>query len=146
MAKHKLFFVTALLVALLATLTACGGAAPASEAEANTTTATVTEPQLISPQDYQSQFAESDQDYVLLDVRTPEEFQAGHISGAVNISVQTLAQRLNEVPTDKPVVVYCRSGNRSNTATSILDNAGYTNVYDIDGGTIAWTASGLPLE
>lgn len=97
----------------------------------------------ISPAQYQSQFSTTP--HFLLDVRTPEEFATGHISGAANISVQTLAARLAEVPKDEPVVVYCRSGNRSATAVQMLKEAGYTTVYDL-GGVIAWTAAGLPLE
>ncbi len=98
---------------------------------------------LISPTDYQSQF--TDEPHFLLDVRTPEEFGTGHIAGAANISVQTLADRLSEVPQDQPIVVYCRSGNRSAQAAQILQAAGYTGVYDL-GGVIDWTAAGLPLQ
>jgi phage shock protein E len=97
----------------------------------------------ISPQEYQSQFV--DAPHYLLDVRTPLEFDTGHIRGAANIAVETLAGRLSEVPQDKPVVIYCRSGNRSAQAASILREAGYTQVYDL-GGVIDWTAAGLPLE
>jgi rhodanese-related sulfurtransferase len=99
----------------------------------------------ISPQTYMTQFAESGAAHFLLDVRTPEEFNSGHISGAANISVQTLASRLDEVPKDQPVVIYCRSGNRSAQAASILRDAGYTEIYDL-GGVIDWTAQGLPLQ
>lgn len=98
----------------------------------------------ISPADYQQQFASTGASHLLIDVRTPEEFATGHLAGAVNISLQTLPDRLNEIPHDKPVVLYCRSGNRSNEAFGILNKAGYTNIYDL-GGIISWTASGLPV-
>ena len=97
----------------------------------------------ISPAEYQSQF--DGEPHFLLDVRTPEEFATGHIAGAANISVQTLAERLSEVPEDQPVVVYCRSGNRSAQAAQILQEAGYSSVYDL-GGVNAWTAAGFPLQ
>ncbi|GAB4518607.1 MAG: hypothetical protein OHK0046_26430 [Anaerolineae bacterium] len=104
----------------------------------------VVQPGLISPVQYQTQLASAD--HFLLDVRTPEEFAQGHIAGAVNIPVDALSSYLSEIPTDKPVVLYCRSGNRSATAADILADAGYSDVYDIDGGVIAWTRQNLPLQ
>ena len=68
---------------------------------------------------------------LLLDVRTPAEFAADHLEGAVNIPVQTLAQRVAEVPKDRVVVVYCRSGARSGHASRILLDRGYTTLYDL---------------
>ncbi len=100
---------------------------------------------VISPADYVSTFAESEQDHVLIDVRTPGEFAEGYIDGAVNIPLDQLASRLSEVPQDTPVVLYCRSGNRSNQAAGVLAQAGYTNVYDL-GGVLGWQAAGLPLQ
>ncbi|KAA3644611.1 MAG: rhodanese-like domain-containing protein [Chloroflexi bacterium] len=108
------------------------------------TGSTVAASQLIDPQQYQEQFG-SGTDHLLLDVRTPEEFASGHIEGAVNINVETLASRLDEVPTDVPVVIYCRSGNRSATASQILVGAGYEGVYDL-GGIQTWVAQGLPVK
>jgi rhodanese-related sulfurtransferase len=98
----------------------------------------------IAPVDYQTQFG-AGAEHLLVDVRTPEEFASGHIAGAVNIPVDELAQRLNEVPQDKPVVLYCRSGNRSGQAAQILDQAGYPQIYDL-GGIVAWTEQGFPVE
>lgn len=64
---------------------------------------------------------------LLLDVRTPGEFAAGHLSGAKNIPVQELGARLSELPSkSRPIVVYCRSGARSAAAASKLEKAGYT--------------------
>lgn len=99
----------------------------------------------ISPQQYVSDFESAQRPHLLLDVRTPEEFASGHIAGAVNISVDNLASRLSEVPQNQPVVVYCRSGNRSATASQILADAGYANIYDL-GGINAWQSAGLPVE
>lgn len=99
----------------------------------------------ISPSSYQEQFVASSSPHVLIDVRTAEEFSSGHIHGAVNIPVEALESRLSEVPEDQPVVVYCRSGNRSAQASQILAQAGYSTVYDL-GGIIDWTAQGLPVE
>ncbi len=99
----------------------------------------------ITPAEYQAQFSVAKADHLLLDVRTPEEFASGHIPGAVNISVDMLASRLSEIPTNQPVIVYCRSGNRSATASNILAEAGYSSIYDL-GGIVAWEAAGLPVE
>ncbi len=122
----------ALIVAAVALF--AGGGAPAAP----------TGVQALSPSGYQAQFTGSTP-HILLDVRTPAEFAEGHIPGAVNIPVDSLHSRLSEVPSDLPVVVYCRSGNRSATAAQILDRAGYDSVYDL-GGILAWTAQGLPVS
>jgi phage shock protein E len=101
--------------------------------------------QTLRPTQYQTDFVQVDQPHLLLDVRTPEEFAGGHIRGAVNISLQALPQRLAEIPQDQPVVIYCRSGNRSRQALHLLAQAGYTRLYDL-GGVIQWQAQGLPLQ
>ena len=70
---------------------------------------------------------------LLLDVRTPAEFAEGHIDGALNIPVQVLPQRIDELgDRSRPIVVYCRSGMRSANAAQILGRAGYT-VHDAGG-------------
>lgn len=69
---------------------------------------------------------------VLLDVRTPGEFAAGHIDGAKNIPVDALSGRIGEVGAkETPVVVYCRSGARSARATAMLKSAGFQRVEDL---------------
>lgn len=74
---------------------------------------------------------------LLLDVRTPAEFREGHVPRATNIPVQELPMRLREVgPTNRPVVVYCRSGGRSAQAAAVLRGAGY-EVKDV-GPMTAW--------
>ena len=68
----------------------------------------------------------------LVDVRTPTEFAAGHIPGAVNIPLQQLEGRLEELqPKDQTLVLYCRSGNRSSTAARVLKGAGFSAVHDL---------------
>lgn len=99
----------------------------------------------LSPASYVSEYSESNKPHYLLDVRTPEEFASGHLANAANISVETLADNLASVPKDVPVVVYCRSGNRSAQAAQILAQNGYTAIYDL-GGIIDWQAAGYPIE
>ncbi len=99
--------------------------------------------QSLSPDVYNADFVNTD--HILIDVRTPEEFANGHIKGAVNIPLDQISNRISQIPQDKPIVLYCRSGNRSSQAARILESAGLTNIYDL-GGLIAWTAEGYPLE
>lgn len=138
------------LIIVIAGLLAISGALTGGEAVAEfdpevAGVATIDSPQRISPENYQSYFAQGDTEYVLIDVRTPSEFSSGHIANSINIPVEQLQSRIAEVPQGMPVVVYCRSGNRSADAARILDAGGFAEVYDL-GGTIGWTSSGYPLE
>jgi phage shock protein E len=68
----------------------------------------------------------------LVDVRTPGEFDAGHLPGAVNIPLSDLERRMRELePKDAPIVLYCRSGSRSASAASVLKSAGYSDVRNL---------------
>ena len=74
----------------------------------------------------------------LIDVRTPAEFSAGHIEGARNVPLQELPARMGELgPREDPLVLYCRSGRRSNLARTKLEAEGFTAVYDL-GPMSAW--------
>lgn len=67
-----------------------------------------------------------------IDVRTPDEYTSGHITGAINLPLQVIQTgALPTVAKDKPVYVYCQSGNRSSQATQILKKAGFTNIIDL---------------
>lgn len=81
---------------------------------------------------------------VLLDVRTPEEFAAGHLPGATNLNVEAadFAQRLQAMDSSRPYAVYCRSGNRSRVAMTTMQQLGFTSLYDLAGGITAWTSAG----
>ncbi|AKB52334.1 hypothetical protein MSBRW_3081 [Methanosarcina barkeri str. Wiesmoor] len=94
-------------------------------------------------------------DVFVLDVRTPDEFNSSHIKGATliplsnafgsNLSSESLLKaHIDEVPKEK-ILVYCRTGRRSDTAGRMLVNAGYTQVYNMVGGIIAWTDAGYPV-
>ena len=80
----------------------------------------------------------------ILDVRQPEEWNEGHIPDATLIPLDQLPSRINEVPKDQPVVVVCRSGNRSAAGRDILLDAGFPNVTSMGGGMNSWAAKGLP--
>lgn len=85
---------------------------------------------------------------LVLDVRTPEEFSAGHVPGAINIPHDQLASRLAELPAsrDEPVVVYCRSGRRAALAEDVLRKNGYSNVRHLKGDIVGWEAASRPVE
>lgn len=129
-----LIVVAALIVGILAS----GGGAATTP-----TTADALQGGVISPAQYMAQL--SNTQHLLLDVRTVGEFAGGHIDGAANIPVEELANRLAEVPNDQPIVIYCRSGNRSAQAARILRSAGYAVVYDL-GGILTWQAQGYPVQ
>lgn len=81
----------------------------------------------------------------VLDVRSPAEFAAGHIPGAINIPHTRLAARLDDVPRDTPLVVHCQGGVRSARATSLLQRAGF-DATNLKGGYAAWEKSGSPTS
>jgi len=81
---------------------------------------------------------EEDADMVLIDVRTPEEYNSGHIPNSVNIPLDQIEKVIeSEYDVDVPLMVYCRSGSRSATAAAILKNLEYQTIYDL-GGIINW--------
>jgi rhodanese-related sulfurtransferase len=88
--------------------------------------------------DWQKAFEMNKAGAVLLDVRTPAEVAKGMASeAAVNVPLQELPQRLSEVPKDKDLLVYCRSGKRSMAASKFLVENGYTRVFNVEGGILA---------
>lgn len=80
----------------------------------------------------------------ILDVRTPEEWAEFHVEGSTLIPLAELAQRVNEVPKDREIVVVCRSGNRSQQGREILKSAGFSQVTSMAGGLTEWRSSGFP--
>lgn len=95
--------------------------------------------------EYKNRFCDSNTPHLLIDVRSPAEFAEGHITGARNIPLQEIERRLKEVPKDKPIILYCRSGNRSGMALQMLRSAGYETVYNA-GGVSELAKQGLPVN
>ena len=85
-------------------------------------------------------------DYYLIDVRTKEEYSQGHLGGAALIPVDEIKNRLTEIPKDKPVIVYCKSGARSMQAANILVSNGFKTVYNMTGGIEEWQKEGYRLS
>jgi len=95
-----------------------------------------------------SKLLRENQDIVLLDVRTPQEFEAGHVRGAQNIDFLNtdFLEKISQLDRGKHYVVYCRSGRRSGAATAQMSSLGFSNITDVDGGIVAWKEASLPLE
>ena len=85
------------------------------------------------------QIMDTEEGYIILDVRTQEEYDQGHIPGAIAISYEEIEEKAEEVLTDKDqlILVYCRSGRRSKIAAEALVELGYTNIKEF-GGIIDW--------
>jgi rhodanese-related sulfurtransferase len=141
MLKLKLLLTSAILLIL----TACGGAAatsapvaPVAEIDVSALPLTIDVQTAASVQDRD--------DVILIDVREQSEYDAGHIPGITLVPMSEIQNRLDEIPTDKEVIVTCRSGNRSSQVTDFLRKNGFDNVHNMQGGIIAWEQAGYPVE
>jgi rhodanese-related sulfurtransferase len=86
-----------------------------------------------------------DDEVQLIDVRQPEEHEAGRIAGDRLVVLSDLAAEVDSIDRDRPVVFYCRSGSRSAMAADAFRGAGF-DAHNMLGGLLDWTAAGLPLE
>ncbi len=84
----------------------------------------------------------------LIDVRTPREYNEGHIANAKNVNFYdaNFYTQMNTLNKDKPLYIYCRSGGRSGKAATKLSDAGFALVYDLKDGFAGWKTAGLPIE
>ncbi len=101
---------------------------------------------VLSPADFQKS-VQADSTAVVLDVRRPDEYAEGHLSGAVSLDwldAETFAQGMERLDKAKTYYVYCRSGRRSHDAAEKMTAAGL-HVVDMEGGYLAWTGQGLPV-
>lgn len=81
-----------------------------------------------------------------IDVRTVEEYKNGHAAKAVNMPLGGLEKELAKLDKNKPVYVICQTGRRSQKGAEIMEKAGFKEIYNVEGGTSAWTKAGLPVE
>jgi len=90
---------------------------------------------------------EANPDVIILDIRTPQEYNQGHLEGAVNIDFyeKNFAFELDKLNKDKQYFVYCRTGNRSSKALRKMVELGFQNVWHMDGGIVDWYGSGQPV-
>lgn len=140
---------TILSLAIVFLLSACAGAAttgPASGSKASGTTVAVPGGAYtnVTPVELQTMLA--NKDFVLVNTHIP--FEGNLPSTDRSIPYNEIGQKLNQLPTDKnaKIVLYCRSGRMSDIAARTLVQEGYTNVWNLNGGMIAWEQAGLKLE
>lgn len=102
----------------------------------------------IAPDELAERLERKDADLVVLDVRTPAEFAAGHVPGALNIPHDQLPNRIAELThaKDKDIVVYCRSGKRAVVAQDSLAAHGFKHVQHLEGDMLKWDAEKRPVE
>ena len=88
------------------------------------------------------------EDVQLVDVRTPSEFNAGHVPDAQNINFydENFDQKIETLDKSKPIIVYCKSGGRSAKCASKLVEKGFEKIYDLEGGFSQWKFKGLTIE
>ncbi len=84
---------------------------------------------------------------LLMDVRTPGEYAEGHIQDAVNINVTAsdFEKNIEKLDKDQPVLVYCRSGHRSQKAAKLLQQHGFSKIYELSNGIMGWQSAGFPV-
>ena len=111
------------------------------------TLACASETPQISPQELLSALKSANHNIVVLDVRSAEEYEDGHVSGAINTSHDTVADNLNKLSQykDNTVVVYCRSGRRAAFAENILAENGFKNLRHLTGDMNGWLKADLPV-
>jgi hydroxyacylglutathione hydrolase len=90
--------------------------------------------------------AQIERDALVIDVREKNEYDAGHITGAFNIPYGLLPEHMTDLPQDRPILLYCTSGTRSQIAASLLMKHGFRDFASLEGGIRAWEAAGLTLE
>lgn len=143
--KRNVLFILAIVLVLA--LAACGGTADGETAVSESTDLAAGELNLPDTVDVQT-VAEimNRDDVVLIDVREQYEYDEAHIPGVTLIPLNSVPQRLDEIPKDKTVIMTCRSGNRSGQATDFLRENGFDNVHNMSGGINAWKSAGLDVE
>lgn len=94
------------------------------------------------------QLLEDDNSTILIDVREPHEWQAGHIAAAKHLPMAQVASSISETVSDKEQTVYlqCKSGGRSMQVANLLVEMGYSKVVNVEGGIIGWMMAGYPVE
>ena len=104
-------------------------------------------PETIEPKALNERIAWADRSLVVLDVRTPEEFAAGHVPGAINIPHTEIAARVAELDgaRDRDIVVYCRTGKRSAQALDVLEQSGFRRLFHLEGDYTRWSEEKRPV-
>ncbi|PLY00164.1 MAG: rhodanese-like domain-containing protein [Desulfuromonas sp.] len=99
----------------------------------------------LSPEESYELLKQRGDEIFLLDVRTPGEYQQVRLAGAKLIPIDQLLQRMDEVPKNKPLLVYCAVGSRSSQVVGYMARIGYPEVYNLYGGIYAWSKKVYPV-
>ncbi len=104
--------------------------------------------ELVSPAEAAQVIADNPAGLVVLDIRTPDEFTQARLADAdlVDFYEDDFAAQLDTLDKDVPYVMYCNSGNRSSEAVKTMEDLGFVEVYEIDGGIVNWYDQGYPIE
>jgi len=104
--------------------------------------------ELVSPSKAAEVIADQPDGLVVLDIRTPEEFNEARLADAIMVDYYAadFADQLDQLDKNVPYVLYCRTGNRSSDAVKTMKELGFTEVYEIDGGIVNWYEQGYPVE
>ncbi|MGB5169251.1 MAG: rhodanese-like domain-containing protein [Acidimicrobiia bacterium] len=104
--------------------------------------------ELVSPAQAAQVIDDDPAGLVVLDIRTPEEFNEARLANSINVDYYDadFAEQLDGLDKNDPYVMYCRSGNRSSDAVKTMKELGFVEVYEIDGGIVNWYDSGFPVE
>lgn len=141
--KMRLILLVMLALGVPAVAACGGGGAETAAPAADTADPAALEPSIDVATAYS---VRENPNVFMIDVREPDEYAAGHIPGITLIPMGEVAERLSEIPTDKEVIVTCRSGNRSGQIVDFLRSQGFTNVHNMEGGIVAWEEAGYPVE
>ncbi len=141
----SLSFVT--LVVGLLVAASCGGSSSESTSPEPTDASDTGGVRVVTPGEAATIQTEPPADLVVLDVRTPAEFADGHLEGATMLDfyADDFSEQLAELDRDVPYLLYCRSGNRSGQTRALMEDLGFSDVADVDGGILAWADAGLPI-
>lgn len=144
--KSKLVFL--LLIATISLSIAACGAASSSVDQTKTKIDDISTPLILGDSvDVHTVAQIKDRpDVFLLDVREQWEYDEGHIPGVILIPMGEIPERLEEVPTDREVIVTCRSGNRSGQVANFLRQNGFENIHNMSGGIIDWENAGYEVS
>lgn len=101
----------------------------------------------LDPQNFEKKLKES-KEPILVDVRTAGEYAQGHLANALLIDINSndFKSRANKLDKSKPVFVYCKAGSRSSAAADVLSDLGFKEIYDLNGGIMAWQRANKPIE
>lgn len=138
--KKRLFSIAVLII--FVTISTLSGALFAQQEKK-------TDIKIISVQEANELIKEKNEnsEFVILDVRTIEEHEAGHIPDSVNIDYKSpeFKEAISKLDKENIYLTYCRSGRRSAESAEIMKELGFENIYMIDGGIVAWNKAGLPI-